>query len=58
MFPMIEMSGPEHFLEVSEVLLTYNRMNPISVDKVHRTDQLRIERDVKNKKPYERIQKI
>ena len=58
MFPMVEMSGKEHFCEVDDILLTYNRRNPLSVDKVSRQEQLRIEKVVKNKKPYERIKKI
>ena len=38
MFPMVEMSGPEHFHEINDILLTYNRRNPLSVDKVSREE--------------------
>ena len=52
MFPMVEMAGPEHFCAVNEVLYIYNRENPLSVDRVHRAEQLRIERDIRGKEPY------
>ena len=58
MFPMVEMSGPDHFYEVNDILLTYNRRNPLSVDKVSRGEQLRIEKVIKNKQPYDRVEKI
>ena len=56
MYPMVEMAGPEHITLVNKVLYIYNRLNPISVDRAHRHQQLRIESIVKNKTPYERIQ--
>ena len=55
MYPMAEMSGPEHFRAIHEVLYVYNRTNPLSVDRVHREDQLRIEREIRNKAPYDRV---
>lgn len=55
MFPMAEMSGPKHFREVNEVVYIYNRENPLSVDRIHRSDQLRIERDIRNKETYKRL---
>jgi hypothetical protein len=58
MFPMVEMAGPEHFYEVDDVLLTYNRRNPLSVDRVSRQEQLRIEKVIKEKQPYDRVKKI
>jgi glycosyltransferase involved in cell wall biosynthesis len=58
MYPMAEMSGPEHFREVREVAYVYNRRNPISVDRVHRKDQLRIEQQIRRKKPYDRLESL
>ena len=58
MYPMAEMSGPEHFREAKEVMYVYNRRNPISVDRVHRHDQLRIEQQIRMKKPYKRLETL
>ena len=58
MYPMIEMAGPEHFMPINKPLYVYNVENPISVDRVHRRDQLRIEHELKNKKQYERIEAL
>ncbi len=58
MYPMAEMSGPEHFREAKEVMYVYNRRNPISVDRVHRHDQLRIEQQIRLKKPYKRLETL
>lgn len=58
MYPMVEMSGPEHFKPINEIMYVYNRANPISVDRVHRSEQLRIESVLRNKKPYGRIEKL
>ena len=58
MYPMVEMAGPEHYLAVQDVLYVYNRQNPLSVDKVARDDQLRIEMEIRGKTPYERIERI
>jgi hypothetical protein len=43
---------------VEDVLYIYNRMNPISVDRVHRYDQLRIEQQVSNKTPYKKLESL
>jgi len=58
MYPMAEMAGPKHFREIRDVLYIYNRLNPLSVDRVHRSDQLRIEQDIRNRKPYQRLEKL
>ena len=55
MYPMVEMAGQEHFVPIKKVLYVYNRLNPLSVDKIYRNDQLRIEKEIKNKKPYGKI---
>ena len=56
MYPMVEMAGPKHITLINKVLYIYNRLNPISVDRVHRRQQLRIESIVVNKAPYKRIE--
>lgn len=58
MYPMAEMSGPHHFREVRDITYVYNRRNPISVDRVHRKDQLRIEQQIRLKNPYMRLEKL
>tara|TARA_Y100000310_G_scaffold140279_1_gene139636 strand:+ start:1409 stop:3031 length:1623 start_codon:yes stop_codon:yes gene_type:complete len=56
MYPMVEMSGPDHYVAVQEVLYVYNRQNPLSVDLVNRSQQLKIEHALRNKKPYTRVE--
>jgi hypothetical protein len=58
MYPMAEMSGPDHFREIKQVMYVYNRQNPISVDRVHRQDQLRIEQQIRFKDEYERLESL
>tara|TARA_R110002020_G_scaffold456345_1_gene672728 strand:- start:170 stop:919 length:750 start_codon:yes stop_codon:yes gene_type:complete len=58
MYPMAEMSGPEHFREINKIMYVYNRDNPISVDKVHRKEQLRIEKQIRYKEPYKRLESL
>ncbi len=58
MYPMVEMAGPNHFKPLYDVLYVYNRLNPISVDRAHRVEQLRIESVISNKSPYKRINKL
>ena len=58
MYPMVEMAGKEKIQLISKVLYIYNRFNPISVDRVHRKNQLRIEAILNNKPQYERISSL
>lgn len=58
MYPMAEMAGPAHFREIKKVTYVYNRDNPLSVDRVHRYDQLRIEQDIRKKHPYSRLESL
>jgi len=55
MWPMAEMCGPDHFSALSEVLYIYNRLNPLSDDRVHRVDQLTTEQIIRGNSPYERL---
>ena len=58
MYPMVEMAGKERIKLINKVLYIYNRFNPISVDRVHRKNQLRIEAILNNKPQYERISSL
>ncbi len=54
MYPMIEMAAKRHYKSIQESLYVYNRENPQAVDKVPETrvQQLRIEKILREKKPY------
>ena len=52
MYPMIEMAGLAHHKVIENILYVYNRQNPLAVDRVDRAHQLRIEQELRNKKPY------
>lgn len=54
MLPMLEMSA-ERSLYIPEVLLIYNRQNPLSVDKIKAKKQSDLAIQIRNKKPYKRI---
>ena len=55
MWPMAEMCGPDHFCAINEVLYIYNRLNPLSDDRVHRVDQLTTEQSIRGSNSYERL---
>tara|TARA_Y100000034_G_C6901831_1_gene417298 strand:- start:2984 stop:3715 length:732 start_codon:yes stop_codon:yes gene_type:complete len=57
-FPMIEMAGREHFLEIKDLLYVYNRDNPLSDDKIYREDQLRTEKYIRSLQPYKQLDTI
>lgn len=54
MFPMIEMAAERHAF-ISEPLYVYNLKNPISDYRVHREEQLKYARHIKNLPPYKRL---
>lgn len=54
MLPMLEMSA-ERSLYIPEILLVYNRQNPLSVDKIKAKKQSDLAIKIRNKKPYKRI---
>lgn len=56
MWPMAEMAGPKHFRAIKEVLYVYNRNNPLSDDRAHRSDQLLTEQVIRNKSPYDKLE--
>ena len=58
MWPMVEMCGPEHHHVIERVMYVYNRMNPISDDRINRIDQLQTEKTIREMKPYERLDSL
>ena len=58
MYPMVEMSGKDRVKLISDILYIYNRNNPISVDRVQRYDQLRIEALISQKEPYSKLESL
>jgi len=52
MFPMLEMSGMEHFKFLSEKLYVYNESNPINDHKVNMSNVLKTTNIIRNKTPY------
>ena len=55
MWPMIEMSGLEHFKFIDEVLYVYNESNPINDHKVDLSKVRNIHTLISNKTPYKKI---
>ena len=58
MWPMAEMCGPEHHKVVNEITYVYNRLNPLSDDRVNRIDQLQTEKLIRSIKPYNRLESL
>ena len=55
MWPMIEMSGLEHFRFISDVLYIYNESNPINDHKIDLNKVRKIHEKISNKTPYKKI---
>jgi glycosyltransferase involved in cell wall biosynthesis len=55
MWPMIEMSGLEHFKFIDEILYIYNESNPINDHKVDLSKVRNIHNLISNKTPYKKI---
>ena len=55
MWPMIEMSGLEHFKFIDEVLYVYNESNPINDHKVDFSKVRNTHTIISNKTPYKKI---
>lgn len=55
MFPMIEMSGEEHFRYIPKVLYIYNESNPLNDHKVNYSKVIETVNKIRNKKPYHKI---
>ena len=58
MYPMIEMARNGHFMCMPKILYLYNAQNPINDHKVHRRLQLKLEKFIRSKKPYEPLEKL
>lgn len=58
MWPMAEMCGPEHHQAIDKILYVYNRLNPLSDDRIYREDQLLTEKIIRSKNPYSRLEKL
>jgi len=57
MFPMLEMSG-DHAKFIPEVLYVYNQDNPINVYKTRLKEQLWLDRVVRSRQKYDRVESI
>jgi glycosyltransferase involved in cell wall biosynthesis len=55
MFPMFEMSGEKHYRHIPEITYIYNRLNPLNDFKVNQDTANSIDKIIRNKTPYERI---
>ncbi len=58
MYPMVEMARNGHFMCMPKVLYLYNNSNPINDHRVNRKEQLSLEKFIRNKKPYEALEKL
>jgi hypothetical protein len=52
MFPMVEMSGKEHFRFIPDVLYIYNESNPINDHKVNLKKVISVANIIRNKPKY------
>lgn len=55
MLPMIEMAG-EKTLFIPNVLYCYNRINPISDDKIRQQQQISVDKEIRGKRSYDIMQ--
>jgi glycosyltransferase involved in cell wall biosynthesis len=55
MFPMVEMSGPEHYRFMDEINYIYNESNPLNDHKVNLTRVQEVDRTIRNFNPYEKL---
>ena len=55
LFPLVEMSGPEHIYRNEEISLILNRENPLNDAKINLEKQKQTEWIIRNKQPYSRL---
>ena len=55
MYPMLEMSGSEHYIFMQEINYVYNGENPINEHKVDMTMVNDHANKIRNKKPYDKL---
>jgi glycosyltransferase involved in cell wall biosynthesis len=58
MFPMLEMSGEEHYKFVEDTMYVYNEQNPLNDHKVDLTLVNEIANKIRNKTKYEKIYSV
>jgi glycosyltransferase involved in cell wall biosynthesis len=58
MFPMLEMSGEEHYKFVEEIMYVYNEQNPLNDHKVDLSLVNEIANKIRNKTKYEKIYSV
>lgn len=56
MYPMLEMSGMEHFKFIPENLYIYNESNPLNDHKVNMPNVVKTTTLIRNKTPYRKLQ--
>lgn len=55
MYPMLEMSGLEHFKFLSDKLYIYNESNPLNDHKINMSNVIKTTNIIRNKMPYKKI---
>jgi glycosyltransferase involved in cell wall biosynthesis len=55
MYPLIEMSGLDRIKFIDRIMYVYNDQNPLNDFRKNVAEQLRMAKEIKNKKPYERL---
>lgn len=58
MYPMLEMSGEEHYVFMKDINYIYNEQNPLNDHKVNLKLVNEIATKIRNKKPYKKLIKI
>ncbi len=57
MYPMLEMAGPEHYKFMEDINYIYNETNPINEHKCDMSMVTYYAQRIRNKEPYERLQR-
>jgi hypothetical protein len=55
MFPMLEMSGEEHYRFLPDILYIYNESNPLNDHKVNMANVTQTVNKIRAKKPYSKL---
>ena len=55
MYPMLEMSGEEHYVFMKDINYIYNEQNPLNDHKVNLKLVNEIATKIRNKKPYKKL---
>ena len=55
LLPMLEMSAPNHIIFIPKTLYVYNDINPNQVEKNHRKEHEKTSRYIRQKIPYQRL---